>query len=183
MGGIGAAAFAIIIIAVAVSGGGKTGSTGTSATSSGIAGAVASADAAAQNCTASGGTWDGTSCQAATPSPSSTPASPTKVEFIVSGSAPDGIDITYGPSGSNFEGPSTLDGTATMSVPFDGTADYYAIDAQLQGSGSITCKIVVTGPGDNPLTVSSGAASGSYNICSAQAAPEDSSGLTWTNEN
>jgi hypothetical protein len=70
-----------------------------------------------------------------------------------------------------------------MSVPFDGTADYYAIDAQLQGGGSITCKIVVTGPGDAPLTVSHGAASGDYNICSAQAAPEDSTGLTWTNEN
>jgi hypothetical protein len=62
------------------------------------------------------------------------------------------------------------------------TADYYAIDAQLQGSGSITCKIVVTGPGDNPLTVSHGAASGGYNICDAQAAPTDSTGLSWTNE-
>jgi hypothetical protein len=116
-------------------------------------------------------------------SASNTPAPATKVEFIVSGTAPDGIDITYGPSGSNLSGPSTLDGTATMSVPFDGSADYYALNAQLQGGGSVTCKIVVTGPGDNPLTVSSGAASGGYNICSAQAAPEDSSGLTWTNEN
>jgi hypothetical protein len=173
---------AIIVVAVAASGG-KTGSTGASATSSGIASGVTSAEAAAQNCSASGGTWNGTACQAATPSPSNTPASPTKVEFIVSGTATDGIDITYGPSGSNFDGPSTLDGTATMSVPFDGSAEYYAIDAQLQGDGSITCKIVVTGPDDNPLTVSRGAASGGYNICSAQAAPEDSSGLTWTNEN
>jgi hypothetical protein len=171
----------IIVVAVAASGG-KTGSTGASATSSGIASGVASAETAAQNCTASGGTWNGTSCQAATPSPSNTPASPTKVEFIVSGTAPDGIDITYGPSGSSFQGPSTLDGTATMSVPFDGSADYYALNAQLQGDGSITCKIVVTGPGDNPLTVSHGAASGSYNICDAQAAPTDSTGLSWTNE-
>jgi hypothetical protein len=180
--GIGGSVVAIIAIAVAASGGGKTGSAGTSATSSGIASSVASADAAAQNCTASGGTWNGTSCQAATPSPSSTPASPTKVEFIVSGTAPDGIDITYGPDGSQFSGPSTLDGTATMSVPFDGSAEYYALNAQLQGSGSITCKIVATGPGDNPLTVSSGAASGGYNICDAQAAPTDSTGLSWTNE-
>jgi len=113
---------------------------------------------------------------------SPTPAPPTKVEFIVSGTAPDGIDITYGPAGSNFSGPSTLDGTATMSVPFDGSADYYALNAQLQGGGSITCKIVVTGPGDSPLTVSSGAASGGFNICEAQAAPADSTGLSWTNE-
>lgn len=179
--GAGGLVAAIIVIAVAANGG-KTGSTGASATSSSVASGVASAETAAQNCTASGGTWNGTSCQAPAPSPSNTPASPTKVEFIVSGTAPDGIDITYGPSGSNFEGPSTLDGTATMSVPFDGSADYYAIDAQLQGGGSITCKIVVTGPGDAPLTVSSGAASGDYNICDAQAAPTDSTGLSWTNE-
>ena len=179
--GAGGLVAAIIVIAVAANGG-KTGSTGASATSSSVASGVASAETVAQNCAASGGTWNGTSCQAPAPSPSNTPASPTKVAFIVSGTAPDGIDITYGPSGSNFEGPSTLDGTATMSVPFDGSADYYAIDAQLQGGGSITCKIVVTGPGDAPLTVSSGAASGDYNICDAQAAPTDSTGLSWTNE-
>ena len=119
--GAGGLVAAIIVIAVAANGG-KTGSTGASATSSSVASGVASAETAAQNCTASGGTWNGTSCQAPAPSPSNTPASPTKVEFIVSGTAPDGIDITYGPSGSNFEGPSTLDGTATMSVPFDGSA-------------------------------------------------------------
>lgn len=178
---VGALVAAIIVIAVSESGG-TTSSTGASAASSGIASGVNSAETAAQNCTAPGGTWNGTSCQAPAPSPSNTPAAPTKVEFIVSGTAPDGIDITYGPDGSQLSGPSTLDGTATMSVPFDGSANYYAIDAQLQGDGSITCKIVVTGPGDSPLTVSSGAASGSYNICSAQAAPTDSTGLSWTNE-
>ena len=115
---------------------------------------------------------------AATP----TPATPTKVEFVVSGSAPEGIDITYGPSGSNFAGPSTLDGTARMSVPFDANADYYSMNAQLQGDGSITCKIVVTGPGDAPLTASHGAASGSYNICTAQATSDDG-GQTWQDEN
>jgi hypothetical protein len=113
---------------------------------------------------------------------SAAPSLPTKVEFIVSGSAPDGIDITYGPGGTELSGPSTLDGTATMTVPFDASALYYAMNAQLQGDGDITCKIVVTGPGDAPLTASSGAASGGYNICSAQAAPENS-GLSWQNEN
>jgi len=76
-----------------------------------------------------------------------------------------------------------LDGTATMTVPFDGSASYYALNAQLQGDGDITCKIVATGPGDVPLTVSHGAASGGYNICSAQAASTDSSGLQWQDEN
>jgi hypothetical protein len=114
---------------------------------------------------------------------SPSPQAPTKVEFIVTGSAPDGVDITYGPSGSNFAGPSVLRGKAVMSVKFDPSASYYALNAQLQGAGSIRCKIVVTGPGDQPLTVSHGAASGGYNICSAQAAPADSSGLNWQNEN
>ena len=124
------------------------------------------------------------SAAAASPSApfSQPPAAPTRVEFVVSGTAPDGIDITYGPAGSNLAGPSVLDGTATESVPFDGSAEFYALSAQLQGDGDITCKIVVTGPGDNPLTASSGAASGSYNICSAQAAPVNG-GLTWDNEN
>lgn len=114
---------------------------------------------------------------------SPSPQTPTKVEFIVTGTAPDGIDITYGPSGSNFAGPTALNGKAVMSVKFDPSASYYALNAQLQGAGSITCKIVVTGPGDQPLTVSHGAASGGYNICSAQAAPADSTGLNWQNEN
>lgn len=113
---------------------------------------------------------------------SPSPQTPTKVEFIVTGTAPDGIDITYGPSGSNFAGPSVLDGKAVMSVKFDPSASYYALNAQLQGAGSITCKIVVTGPGDQPLTVSHGAASGGYNICSAQATSGDG-GYTWQNEN
>lgn len=68
-----------------------------------------------------------------------------------------------------------------MTMTFDPGADFYALNAQLQGDGSITCKIVATGPGDQPLTVSSGAASGGYNICSAQAAPENN-GLQWENE-
>jgi hypothetical protein len=118
--------------------------------------------------------------QAAAASP--TPAAATRVEFVVTGSAPDGIDITYGPSGSNFGGPSVLNGTARMSVPFRADDNFYALSAQLQGAGSIRCKIVVTGPGDDPLTVSHGAASGGYNICSAQATSDDG-GFTWQDEN
>jgi hypothetical protein len=107
----------------------------------------------------------------APPPASPTPPPPTKVEFIVSGSAPDGIQITYGPAGTQLSGPSVLNGTVTMSVPFDAAALYYALNAQLQGDGHITCKIVATGPGDQPLTVSHGAASGENN------------GLDWQNEN
>ena len=69
-----------------------------------------------------------------------------------------------------------------MTVKFDSSAEYYAMNAQLQGAGSITCKIVVTGPEDQPLTVSHGAAKGEYNICDVQAAPTDSTGLNWQDE-
>lgn len=160
---IGALVVAGIII-TALEGGKSTGSSASPGAASVAASAPASGPASA----------------AAPASP--TPPPPTKVEFIVSGSAPDGIDITYGPAGSNLSGPSVLDGTAKMTMTFDASTDYYAMNAQLQGDGSITCKIVATGPGDQPLTVSSGAASGGYNICSAQAAPENG-GLNWENEN
>jgi hypothetical protein len=71
---------------------------------------------------------------------------PPWVVFIVSGSAPDGADITYRSAGTNLSGPSTLDGTATTIVPFDASASYYALNAQLQGGGDITCKIVAEDP-------------------------------------
>jgi hypothetical protein len=71
----------------------------------------------------------------------------------------------------------------TVSLPFDGTASYYDIDAQFQGSCDITCKIVVSGPyPDQPTTVASGHASGGKSECSAQVAPDGRQGLTWTQE-
>lgn len=177
------AAAAVVLLAVAACSSAAPVHTAaaSSASDSAVASARAALAAASASCESSGGTWTGADCY--TPSPADTaPPTPTKVEFVVSGTAPDGIDITYGPSGSNFAGPSTLDGTVTESVPFDGQASFYHLNAQLQGAGSVTCKIVVTGPGDNPTTVSSGGASGGFNICSAQAAPVDSTGLQWQNE-
>ena len=120
---------------------------------------------------------------------SSSPHSPTQVRFIVTGTAPGGADITYGSGSDNRTAPGTLGPLGTgaavpwrASVPFDGSAQFYSVDAQLEGGGDITCKIVVTGPGDAPLTVATGHASGDSAICSAQAAPQDSSGLSWQKE-
>lgn len=117
------------------------------------------------------------------------PAPPTKVEFVVTGSAPSGADITYGSDSDNrtVSGHLGVLGTGAAvpwhgSVKFDGSALYYVVNAQLDGGGNIKCKIVVTGPGDQPLTVATGHASGGYSICSAQAAPTDSSGLSWQKE-
>ena len=67
-------------------------------------------------------------------------------------------------------------------MPFDGSAQYYDVVAQLEGSGDITCKLIVTGPGDQPLTVTTGHASGGYNICRAQAAPASADGTSRTPE-
>jgi hypothetical protein len=108
------------------------------------------------------------------------PSAPSKVTFIVSGSAPEGVNISYGPAGTSLAGPSVLDGTYKVSVPFAADDSYYNVTAQLQGGGHLTCKIVVSGPGDQPLTVSHGAASGGYNICMAEAASYDR-GFNWHN--
>jgi hypothetical protein len=116
---------------------------------------------------------------APTTSPTVTTTSPTTITFYVTGSAPDGVNITYGSTGNENTAPSSglgTDGSRTAvpwhrSVPFDGSAQYYDVSAQLQGSGDITCKIVVSGPGLNSATVSTGHASGGDSICSAQAAP------------
>jgi hypothetical protein len=126
---------------------------------------------------------------AAAPATAPSLQTPTKVEFIVSGYAPgdgygNGPTVDYGSDGSTHEAqPASISGTLTYSIPFDPSAQYYSLNAQLTGSGQLSCKIVVTGPyPDKPLTVSSGNASGGYSICSAQAAPTDSTGLNWQNE-
>ena len=124
---------------------------------------------------------------AAQPAPSSAPALvPTTVRFIVTGTGQP--SITYGSDADNRDGGGTLgvlgDGNALpwrASLPFDPSAQFYSINAQLEGGGDITCKIVVTGPGIRPLVVSRGHASGGDNICSAQATSPDG-GQTWQNE-
>lgn len=73
------------------------------------------------------------------------------VTYEVTGS---NADVTYGPSGSNNQG--TVPMSVTQSL---GSPEYYAINAQLQGGGSVNCKIKVDG-----VTISSASASGGYNI-------------------
>jgi hypothetical protein len=99
--------------------------------------------------------------------PSSTPAAtttPDGVTYQCTGSAPAGVDITYGPSGSGLQ---------ATSLPFtaheDGvsqTAQYYSITAQLNGGGDVTCTLTVTAAGQT--ATSSGTASGGHNIASPQ---------------
>jgi len=117
------------------------------------------------------------------PQPPQTP--PTAVEFVIAGySSNGGLKINYG---SNRNAHTAhlphINGTVTYSVPFDPNAQYYAVNAQIVRDGHLTCEIVVIGqPPAKPLTVSRGSASGGGSICSARAAPSDTSGLSWRNE-
>jgi hypothetical protein len=126
------------------------------------------------------------------PAPTLPPSTPTTVTFNVTGNGDGGgAQITYGNNTDNIS-PSQCTGgdlgeSCTVpwsaTLPFDGTAEYWDLNAQLGSEGgSITCTIVVSGPGDQPLTVATGQASGAYQICDAQAAPTSSSGLSWNQE-
>lgn len=103
-----------------------------------------------------------------TPKPAPKPA-PTVV-FEVSGTGQP--DITYGSDSDNRSGNTHTDeygmgfGVVPFraSLPLDNSAEYYDIDAQLQGDGDITCAVIIDGK-----TIATGHASGDYNICSAQA--------------
>lgn len=81
------------------------------------------------------------------------------VTFTVTGTAPDGVDITYGSDSSNLNGDG-LPFTKTMKITDD--ALYYDVTAQLNGGGHIHCSITIGGK------TKSGEAKGDYNICSAQ---------------
>jgi hypothetical protein len=82
---------------------------------------------------------------------------PSTVEFIVSGSP---ADVTYGPSGSGLSGSVPLDASVTIPSP---APAYYAVNAQLQGGGEVTCEIRVDG-----AVISAGRATGSYNITTCE---------------
>jgi hypothetical protein len=156
--------------------------------------AIASVEAAASACAASGGTWDGSTCgpptqtdpngvqctaldsQGYCPNDLSTPPpttqAPDTVTYVVTGSGP--ADVTYGPAGSNFTGGVPM--RVTKDIPSQPPA-YYAIDAQLQGGGSVSCKILVDGK-----VTSSASAQGGYNIASCEISQDPLSG-GWTDTN
>lgn len=132
---------------------------------------------------------------ASNPAPAATtppPSSPTTVTFSVTGSGNGGgAEINYGSDSDSVSPQNCTIGDLgdscsvpwSASMPFSGSAEFYDINAQLGSEGgSITCTITVSGPGDQPLTVATGQASGPYQICDAQAAPTSSSGTSWQEE-
>ncbi|MGH3220489.1 MAG: hypothetical protein ACRDPY_17605 [Streptosporangiaceae bacterium] len=131
--GVIGAFFLIIIIAGVASGGGSN--SGTNAGAS----AAAAAPAAAQSAAAKA------------------PAKPARrtVTYVVTGSP---ADVTYGPDGSDLAGTVPMRVTKTLHNP-----QYYAISAQLNGGGSVMCKILVDGK-----VISRARASGSYEIADCE---------------
>ena len=78
-----------------------------------------------------------------------------QVTYVVTGSA---AHVTYGPSGANFDGTGPL----SVSQPL-GQPQFYSINAQLTGGGTVTCLLKVDG-----VTIVSNSASGNGNIASCQ---------------
>jgi hypothetical protein len=106
----------------------------------------------------------------AKPAAKKTTAAPAgKALFKVWGSAPSGVDITYGSDGENI-GSHSVTMSKTLTVKDD--ALYYQITAQLQGGGDIHCSVTIDGK------TKTGHASGGYNICSAQLNSDWSGGFS-----
>ena len=81
-----------------------------------------------------------------------------QVEFVVTGSAPNGVDITYGEDTSNYQ---------TTTLPLDVIRSIkknvlYWVMAQLRGGGRITCKVIIGN------AVRAGHAIGGHETCTAQ---------------
>jgi uncharacterized cupredoxin-like copper-binding protein len=94
------------------------------------------------------------------------------VTYVVTGS--DAAQVTYGPAGSDLSGGVPMH--VTKDIPSSAPV-YYAISAQLQGSGSVSCQILVDGK-----VISSSTANGGYNIASCEIGQDPLSGA-WQDDN
>ena len=92
------------------------------------------------------------------------------VTYIVRGTV--GAQVTFGPAGSDFNGNVPMRVTERLGDP-----EYYAINAQLQGYGSVSCSIEVDG-----IPLSTGSASGGYNIADCEIGQDPITNL-WENDN
>jgi hypothetical protein len=104
---------------------------------------------------------------------SQAPAITAQVTYHCTGSAPDGVDITYGPSGSEYSAHKL---PFTKTTALDDSAEFYSLQAQLMGSGHVSCTTTVQ-TDDGTQTVSSSSAEGDYNIADTEVC--SSWGGTW----
>jgi hypothetical protein len=81
-------------------------------------------------------------------------------------------NVTYRPAGSDLHGYVPMDVSAPLGNPV-----YYAISAQLQGGGQVTCEILVGGH-----VISRSTATGSYNIATCEISQDPLYG-GWVNTN
>jgi hypothetical protein len=81
---------------------------------------------------------------------------PETVTYIVRGTP--GAQVTYGPSGSDFNGNVPMHVTRPLGDP-----QFYAINAQLQGDGTVSCVIKVDG-----IPLSRSIATGGFNIADCE---------------
>jgi hypothetical protein len=160
------AAVVVVLIAVAVDSGGKSANAG-SATPVTTTTTAASAGAAAGGNTAAAVPAGTVAAQPA----SQAPAVPDQVVFSCTGSAPDGLSITYGPEGTQDSGSSL---PFKQALPLGSSAQYYSVTAQLQGAGQITCTTTVDSDGQSTTQI--GSANGGYNIASAEVCSDFSGG-------
>jgi len=92
------------------------------------------------------------------------------ITYVVRGTP--GAQVTYGPAGSDYNGSVPMRVTRRLGDP-----EYYAINAQLQGSGHVKCSIEVDG-----IPLSTASASGSFNIAGCEIGQDPTTNL-WENDN
>lgn len=108
--------------------------------------------------------------QAAAPAGSTAAAAQT-VTYVVTGSP---ADVTYGPTGTELAG--TVPMNKTAAIPPKPPL-YYSVSAQLQGSGTVSCEIKISGK-----VISSSTASGGYQIASCEVSRDPFTG-EWQDTN
>ncbi|MFI9648288.1 hypothetical protein ACIHAA_18575 [Streptomyces sp. NPDC052040] len=81
--------------------------------------------------------------------------------FKIWGTAPGGVDITYGSDSDSRQG-HFANGTFEATLPVKKDAMYFDVMGQLSGGGDINCSVTIDG------RTKKGHASGGYNICDAQ---------------
>jgi hypothetical protein len=79
-------------------------------------------------------------------------SSPQQVTYVATGNS---ADVTYGPSGSGYQGSVPL----TVTRPLVGNPQFYSISVQLKAGGTVTCVLKVDG-----VTITSASASGTNSV-------------------
>ncbi|HUY51712.1 MAG TPA: hypothetical protein VMV92_39430 [Streptosporangiaceae bacterium] len=92
------------------------------------------------------------------------------ITYVVTGTP--GTSVTYGPAGSNFKGQIPMRITKRLR-----NTVFYAITAQLRGSGSVTCEILI-----GMKVISKAVATGGHHIASCEIT-QDPPGGAWHDAN